>query len=137
MFIRCFWRQESSSSMTLAWKWNCFNTTPGGVLPDMSNGIWCKAHCPQQHVTDLDFSILYWWNNLNPQAAALKDLPPPYFMGWLFWSGVINEMHSRTVICETIKIKVSILTKLFPFHYGCKNWSLLYRYNRVKSVCSA
>lgn len=124
MFIRCFWSQESSSSMILAWKGSCFNRTLGGVLPDMSNGIWCTS--------TLSTAACHRFGSLIPllmeqseSPSSCPEGPPTIFHGVV----VLVRCHN---VCEAIKIKISILTKLLPFHYNCKSWSLLYRYNRIK-----
>lgn len=134
MFIKCFWRQESSSSMIFAWKGNCFNSTLGGVLPDTSNGIWCTS--------TLSTAACHRFGSLTPLLMEQSESPsscperlsPTIFHGVIVLVGCHEwEAHQYCHnICETIKIKISVLTKLLPFSYSCKNWSLLYRYNRIK-----
>lgn len=110
---------------------NCFNTTPGFVLSDMSDGIWGTS--------TLSTAACHRFGFLTPLLLEQSESPSscPEGPSLSVFHGVVvlvrchkwgahQNWHN---ICETIKIKISILTKLFP---SCKSWSLLYRYNRIK-----
>lgn len=132
MLIRCFWRQESSSSMTLAWKGKCFNLR--SVLPDMTNGIWCTSTLSTAACHRFGFLTPLLLEQSESPSSCPEGPSPSIFHGVV----VLVRCHKWDAhqnchnIYETIKIKISRLTKLLPFHYGCKSWSLLYRYKRIK-----
>lgn len=98
MFIEASWRQESLSSVTLAWIGNYFKVAPVGVLSDVSNGIWGSSTLSTAACHRFGFLTPLVMEQPEPQAPALKYLLPPYFMEWLCCSGVINEMHTRADI---------------------------------------